>query len=807
MNKRIDAHTNKAFYVCLVLSVFLWTSCNVTKSIPKDKYLLRSNTLKIKSDKLITRKGELKDNMDRLIQQKPNYYTGIPFIHIPTKLILYNLNPAKYEKNTENFQLKSKTVERPVLYDSVLMEKSAQNLRNYLINQGYFYSKVRDTVLFKKKKAYAIYNINTGNSYLVNKIDFETGIDDSTIKKLVNDAKNLSVFKKGTEFSFSLFDDERARITSMLRNNGYFNFTQENISFVLDTANKTVFKNADNPIEGAISFIITQKSKKRPTCDIKVVISKEDEPNAFKRYGIRSVDIYPDYVSPQDFRDSSMILKEANGLKIKYHNFYVRENVILKHTYLFPGNYYSEADYDKTINKLSELGIFQYVRISFKVDTANKDVLICRVEMNRNKKYYFGPSIEFSNGSTYVLGSSVGATFRNINLERGANLLTISANGGIEMNDTLQHGFLKNLYVQTKYYGINASIDFPKFIAPFASRNFTNSNLPHTIVAIGSNVLERVDYFTLINNNISFSYNWRESPTKVWTLSPAFVNIIRLPKISDNFQKRLDTNAFLANSYKKTFIEGENISYTFSNQDKKGGRNFSFLKISFEEAGGLLGLINNFSNSIKNIDSDQFAQYIKFDFDAQHQFTFRHSKIALRFDGGIGLPNGQSNTLPYVKQYFVGGPYSLRGWRVRTLGPGSSYDTTGKTFIDRTGDIKLEMNSEFRFDIVQLFAGFIKMNGAIFTDAGNIWLARKSSSYAGGNLDITTFGQDVAADFGAGARFDIATFITLRFDLAFPVKKPYVYTNNGWVIKDIDFSNPTWRANNLVFNIAIGYPF
>lgn len=150
----------------------------------------------------------------------------------------------------------------------------------------------------------------------------------------------------------------------------------------------------------------------------------------------------------------------------------------------------------------------------------------------------------------------------------------------------------------------------------------------------------------------------------------------------------------------------------------------------------------------------------------------------------------------------------MRGWRIRTLGPGSYYDSTKQVdYIDLTGDIKLEMNAEYRINIAQLFSGAIKMNGAAFADAGNIWLAKPDKSYPGGEFQFSTLGQDIAADVGAGLRFDVASFLTFRLDLAMPVKKPYVSTNSGWVFNQIDFKDPTWRTNNLIFNFAIGYPF
>ena len=229
-----------------------------------------------------------------------------------------------------------------------------------------------------------------------------------------------------------------------------------------------------------------------------------------------------------------------------------------------------------------------------------------------------------------------------------------------------------------------------------------------------------------------------------------------------------------------------------------------------EEAGALLGGINQLGVALNNLYSIQYAQYYKFDFDARHYFTLPHSVFAFRFYGGVGVPYGQSDALPYIKQYFAGGPYSLRGWRIRTLGPGSYYDITAGSNtdqIDRTGDIKLELNGEFRFPISMLFAGAVKMNGVIFGDAGNIWLAKKDPSYVGGNFDINYLGQDIAADIGGGFRFDIASFLTFRVEAAIPVKKPYVDNNYGWVFNQIDIFNSTWRVNNLIVFASIGYPF
>ena len=808
MSNKVTDNKGRALFVLLLLSLWVTTGCHTTKTLAPGQYLLRQNSIRLKYEQNVTRKGELKDNIQKVIVQKPNnYFLGI----FPIKLWLYNLNPRKYEKDTINFQLKSHTVERPIVFDSSMMRRSAQNIKNYLYNQGYFYAQVNDTVKFRKKKAYISYNIKTGFAYIINNVDFASSVKDSAIRHFIADTKDQTYLQKGADFSFSLFESERSRITSVLRDHGYFKFSQDNILFQMDTVSKTLLRGADNPFESAVNFIAQQKAHRRPTTDIQIIISKEDEPDAYKRYVISKVEIYPDYASRKDLQDSTMITKSVGGMTFKYHDYYVHDKVLQKHIYLTPGKYYSQTDYDNTITKLNELGIFQFLRVTFREDTTNgENLLTCRIEANKAQKHTLATNYEVSNGTNYLFGTSLTETFRDINIAKGANLLTITANGGIELPPDTGNHYFKNLFIQTKYYGLNASLDFPKFIAPIAANRFSSVNLPHTIVSVGTNLIDRVNYFTLITDNLNFKYDWHETPTKTWDLSPAFINIIRLPNESDSFKARLDQNEFLRNSYKENFIEGENLSFTFSDQDKKHGRNYSFVNAGVEEAGALLSAINGVGASLNDLFKIKYAQYTKFDLDAKHYFSMQRAVFVLRFNAGIGIPYGQSTALPYIKQYYAGGPYTMRGWRIRSLGPGSSNDSSvlnSTEYIDRTGDIKMEFNSELRFDIAQLFAGFIKLNGALFADAGNIWLARKDPGFPGGEFRFSTLGQDVATDIGAGARFDIASFVTLRFDLAFPVKKPYVFQNNGWVFDQINFGDPTWRANNLVLSVAVGYPF
>ncbi|GAA4470519.1 BamA/TamA family outer membrane protein [Nemorincola caseinilytica] len=803
-------------YICrcvlpLLLAALL-AACSSTKHLEKDQYLLWKNKIVLKNETPMPNKGELKENLDNLVVQQPNSnFMGITVVKIPKKLWAYN---RRYKRlHTRPDSLLPKSVQRPVIFDSLTMPQSEQNMKNYLFNQGFFYARVHDTVVFRKKKAYTTYTVETGPNYKIDRINYN--IDDSAIAAVVRGASDATRLKKGTIFTYSLLEEERSRITTAVNNNGYRRFNLENITFKIDTIDRSIFKIGASPFENAVNYI-SRTAKRKGTLDIDIIIRKADDSLSYNKYTISKITVYPDYGGAEDRNDTNMITRNIKGVEFKYHSEYVLPRVLYRHMFLAPGNTYSKADEERTISRMGGLGIFHYIRVQFRENRVTRDSLDCSIYLNRAQKYDFSTNFEVSNGTTYDLGNSLSLNFRNKNFLRGANLLTISASGGIELyyDENLADDLYKRFQLLTQYYGINASLDFPKFVAPVASSIFSNSNLPHTVISVGENVIHRINYFQLLNTSATFSYNWRESETKTWTLTPAFINKIRLPEkeLTDSFQKVLSSNEYLSNSYKQTFIEGENISFRFDNSARRKGRSYSYLRVAFEEAGGVLKGARKLGyalNQLYTLQDTNFAQYTKYDLDARHYFAIRKSVMALRFNGGVGIPYGPPWTLPYIKQYFAGGPYSLRGWRIRSLGPGSYRKSLTEKVnqIDLTGDIKLEANAEYRFPVMPLFAGAVKMNGALFADAGNIWLANPDTAYAGGELAMDKLGQDIAMDLGIGSRFEIASFLTVRVDMAIPVKKPYVHTNSGWVFKDIAPFDNGWRAENVVFSFSIGYPF
>jgi outer membrane protein insertion porin family len=767
----------KASYFSLLL-LLVFTGCNTTRHLKEGEYLLRKTSVKIESDRPIKRKGEMKENLERLVAQKPNSRQMLGLV--PYKLTLYNIRYEKYQKDSANFQLKSKTVEAPVIYDSLQKRRTAVNMKGYLFHSGYFYAVITDTTKFTKKKAYVDYNVYPGVNYFINKTELD--VDDPAIREIIDKVAAWSVLKTGEEFSYDLLEREQGRITTRLRDVGYFRFTNDNVTFVLDSVNKR------NPADSA-------KGEQPLKLDIRIVI-RPDNPKSFMRYGINRITVFPDFRSSEDFRDTTMRESYAEGIRFRYHDYYIREKVIARHMFLAPQTWYSQTNYDQTIANLNNIGVFQTIRISYREDTTVEQEgnwLNAAVYLTPADKLDFSTSFDISNAVTYDVGSGVTLGLRNHNFAKGANFLSSAVTGSVEtLYDTVQ----KKFRLSAKSISTNVSIEFPKFLLPVAQNKIRPRNMPRTVIGAGWSLFDRERYFTLISTSANFVYRWRETEKKSWEVSPVFVNIVNLPRIDTVFQKRLDTNAFLRRTYTKSFIEGENASFIYSDREKKGGRNYSYVKISLEEAGALMSAIDLL------IDTLNYSKYVKFDADMQHFFTWLHSSVALRLYGGIGMAYDTSNTLPYLKQYFAGGPFSMRGWQQRSLGPGSYFnpsDTLNSAPVDRTGDIKLELNAEYRFDILKLFGGNIKVNGAVFADAGNIWFRQRSPSFPNGEFSLDRFGKEIAVNGGVGVRIDVAGFLLVRIDPAIPLKDPVV-TNYQPFARN-------WVKNKIIWNIALGYPF
>ncbi|HET8574082.1 MAG TPA: BamA/TamA family outer membrane protein [Edaphocola sp.] len=802
----------KYFSGILILMVFsgLLTGCSTTRHLSGDQYLLRQSNLKLKTDVGVSEKGILADELRMLELQRPNTYL---FDIFPYKLWLYNMRYQKYQRDTANFQITNKVVEKPVVFDSSLMSASTENMRDFLRNQGYFYAHVADSVHFRHHRAYVQYRVHTGRRFRIDSLFFD--VQDPTLRAMIPLLRKNTLLSRHTVYSNTLAGEERSRLVNQIRDLGYYKFTVDNISFELDTLGNRMFHLTGNPFESAITFLMSgttdHKSKR---LNIRIIIHPNEEPNAFQKYRFNKVIVFPDFNDSLGIDSANYKPVYYEGLEFRFHDQKVNTGILDKKIFIRPGRLYAQSDYNQTLRQLNDLGIFQYVRlymIGVPGDSTGH-LLNCYVLMTPNEKYNFQTNVEISGGDLYAVGTAANVSVTDNNFLKGANQLTTTLSYGLELGQNKTEGlpFLQQFYFFSRNVGFNFRLSFPKFLLPVNQQRFSREALPHTFIDAGINSLTRINYFSLRSINGSFGYLWKETPTKSWSVKPVFVNVLHLSNIYPSFQERMDTIQAIRNSYQETFIEGEDIEYVINTAGVKKGQ-YIYLKLGLEEAGALMGAVKGVSGLADAPLDFTNAHYFRLDFDARQYFLRRDASFILRFAGGIGVPYAGSTVLPYIKQYFVGGAYSIRGWRPRVLGPGSYRDPNqndaDELFVDQAGDIKLEWNAEYRFNMIKLFSGAININGAVFADAGNIWLAHRDPSLPGADFKFDHLYQDIALSSGAGLRLDLGGFLVVRLDWAIPLKAPYIMDNHGWVVDKIHLSDAGWRRENMNLNVAIGYPF
>lgn len=803
---------NKGLIATISILFLLMTSgCSVTRHLDEGEYLLRRNSIDLHTKATLSERADLNEELKSLSIQRPNTYLLGMF---PYKVWLYNLRKKRYEEDSTNFQIVNRVVEAPVIFDSLKMAMSHDKMRGYLRNRGYFYAIVKDTVVFRKKRAYVNYRIQTGVSYRIDSVSIN--MPNRFLSYLVPELKKRTVLEKGLIYRNVLVGDERERLVNEIRNLGYYKFTVDNISFELDTLNSHQLKLGKDVVLGVMDYILQGvKNKERPGINIEVQVHESRDTMSFEKYALRRVVVYPDYNDTLPPNSPTYKRQEHQGIEYRTLESKVNKGILDKKISMRPGYLFSQQDYDRTLKQLNDLDIFQFVRIYFRevpADSTGNQGLEAYFVMSPKKKYDFQANVEVSGGDLYVLGTAANVSLTDNNLLKGANSLTTSVSYGLELGQhkEMEVPFFKQFYLFSNNLGLNFRLSFPKFLLPVNQNIFSRSALPKTFLEAGYTYLNRNKYFSLSSFNGGFGYQWHETRTKTWVVKPVFVNVLHLSRIDPLFQARLDTIPALRNSYQETFVEGENIEFVY-NSEGLNPLYSSFVKVGFEEAGLLVGGIKGFSQLVGAPLELSHAHYLRFDFEARQYLLRRQSSAVFRFIGGVGIPYGKSTVLPYIKQFFVGGAYSIRGWRPRVLGPGSyllsSLNPGDELFVDQSGDIKLELNAEYRFNMFKLFGGSVKFNGATFADAGNIWLMKEDPQLPGASFKFKELYQDIALSAGAGLRLDLGGFLVLRLDWAIPLKAPYVMENHGWLIDKMDVTNKDWRRKNMNLNLAIGYPF
>lgn len=731
-------------FIYIILGGILLYSCSVTKYVPEDRYLLNRVEVSIADE---TSTDINVGYMKSYVTQNENSRW---FSSAKVPLFIYSfsgIDTAKWINRT----LKA-LGEPPVIYDSLLSKQSCQNLRLELQNQGYLDANVTLREMYKGKKVSLNYLLQPGERYYVRNIKYE--IQDSLIAKIPQITDNgQRLLYPNMIFNAKSLDDERKRITRILTNIGYYKFNKDYISFLADT------------IAGSKDIDLTLV--------LRLYHTKSNVDTLHSRYKIHNV-----------------VFKSADGVS----DVDLRSRVLLNNSFIEPEEYYSAEDLRDTYNRFGRLQAVRYTNISF-VEHADSNLLDCDIRLTTNKPH----SISFQPEGTNTagdLGIAASLTYQNRNIFKGSESFSIELRGAYEAIRGLE-GYSNSNFEE---YNIESSLLFPRFIAPFLSYDFRRRINATSEVVLMYNLQNRPEYYRRVLS-AAWKYKWNDSDHHdSYQIDLLDLNYVFMPWISNRFREdyledNTNRNAILRYNYEDLFIMKFGFRYNYNNGNKA-------IKANIETAGNLLGLLSNVAEFKKNelgqnkLFNIAYAQYVKADVDYTKYFNI-DTRNTIVFHAGLGIayPYGNSTILPFEKRYFSGGANSVRGWSVRSLGPGRYKGTDGNIdFINQTGDMKIDVNLEYRTRLMG------KLDGAIFVDAGNIWTLRYYEEQPGGQFDISTFYEQLAVGYGVGLRLNF-DFFTLRFDMGMKAVDPAYTGRKHYPILNHNFNR------DFAFHFAVGMPF
>jgi outer membrane protein insertion porin family len=778
----------KKVALSLIVLAFL-SGCTGMKYVPDDKVLYTKSEVKLIPEGRVKAKGKIKELLYSNINPKPN--TNI--LGMRPGLWFYYVAGNPKKKGLRRF-IKNKMGQAPVYMTDIDPDKTTELLKGHLINNGYFHSRVVSKTKVKGKKGKVLFTAYVQPPYRFRNISTPT-ID--TLFTNIDSLKKDSFVKRGQRYNLERLQAEHERLEEALENLGFYYFDDRHLIYEADS---TVGKRQ---------------------VDLLLTLEPGVPEKARRLYTVRSVNIFPDFTLSID----TTHLKSVDTLRINGYNYMSRQHLfrpkaITDVIALRPGKTYRRIDREYTLSHLMTLGAFKFVNIKFIESAVDSNALDANIYMTPFLKKSIRAEFQTTSKSNNFVGPGLSVTFTNRNTLRGSERLDLTLSSGYEV----QVGRKQSNPLNSLEIGGEARLVLPRFITPFKKNYPAKKYLPTTEVALGTRIQQRLGFFNLNSLNLSYGYTWKENTLKNHEFYPIDINFVQLGKTSEEFNNLLEQNPFLKRSFESQFIPGARYSYTINTQvserynEKFRERKFEPSQFYFngrvDIAGNLFQLIQGRSFEREKAEAMEgeilgspYSQFVRGEIDFRHYFQIAEDhKFVTRINTGVGYAYGNSLTMPYIKQFAVGGSTSIRAFPARSLGPGTYYvkkDATSenqKLFIDQRGDLKVEANAEHRFDISKT------IKTAIFVDAGNIWLLNEDTTRLGGKFERKDLIKELAVGTGAGLRFDF-NFFVLRFDLAFPLRKPWLPDGQRWVFNEFALGSRNWRRENLILNIAIGYPF
>ena len=747
-------------YYLIALGIVALSSCSVNKFIPEDKVLYTGANINLSFEERPSDKSELKSELEGILYPTPNSR----FLGMRLGLYYhYRAQKTKFGPITKF--LNKKFGEKPVYLSDVDISRTEQLLNNRMENHGFFTNQVTSEIATKDKKAEINYSLEISAPYFLRY--YQLDLDSSQLLTDIREYIPQTILKPESRFDLTNFKEERSRIDNFLKTKGYYNFNGDFLIFEADT----------NNLEGRQFDLYLRLKKSTPY--------KSTIP-----YRINSIEVYPNYKQSVD--SSAQDTTVVENIAVIQSDEYFNPKLIPYYLLMKEDTRYSPRKSEVTSQRYSSIGMYKYVNIRHmegtKVDSTDSTGLLdTKIYLSPMTRRSLRVQVQAVSKSNNFAGPSLRSIYSNRNLFHGGELLQLSGHIGYETQITGG----KNTGLSSTQFGFSGDLIFPRLI-PISMVDRFKYDVPKTKISLGIEYLNRSKLYQLRTLQTSYGYDWNASKYIYHQFNPISLNLVKLSKTTDEFDEILADNPYLASSFQQELIGGMTYSFTYSQFKNQKIKNPIYLNSNLDIAGNVFNAFTKAENENgkETIFGLEYTQYAKADADIRFHFDLgKGHQLVSRLYGGIGIAYDNSDAMPFAKQFYSGGPYSVRAFKIRSLGPGTytpdeTSDNTS-SFFDRTGDIRLEGNVEYRFPIYS----FLK--GALFVDAGNVWLREGNASLSGSKF-TSSFLNELGVGTGSGLRVDIQNFV-IRGDLAFPLDTP------------TGSFKPDPRA--MVFNFAIGYPF
>ena len=792
----------------LLACMLCLSACSTNKHLLEDQAFVHGNTIELIGDKgKNVKKNKLKNGLLGLVKQQPND----KFLGINRRWFYYNkLKKGKIDKEK---QLGKRTIyEEPSIFAPELAEETTAAMTNYLKDRGFFRPMVSYTTNVENKQLTVNYLVKLGKLYTIDTVRFIS--PDTSIQKILTEISSTTILKKGEPVANQLYEEEKRRITNHLRNIGYREFY---INYIDQLSTK-----ADTAISTQLPLILT-------------VFPFSDE-QSHQIYKINNISIFP-YVAPNtDLSTLQDTLIDGIRFYMPSGRFPIKPEVISKRIFLEKGALYSQENFNKTVRSLGSLGIFKYANIKDQVSQDSSNKIDFNIYLPANKKIVLGADIEIRNTflsessiiTNNFLGGALNFSYRNRNLLRGSEELRVNFGIGGEFGSVEGSRVFQSFDVTPQI-----ELDIPKFSDPFRFVRFLNRlklfsddfykslhENATTRLSFGVKWSQRRQFWGYFSSDFSIGYQLQKNPKRRYFVNQFGLNLFK-PSVSERGQVIFDNNPFLERSFNNsqlfTGILFKDFGMVFTGRNNRTKDSYR-LNLSFELSGAEVFLANTIYNEFQKQEASKitfqifnldFSQFARIDIDGSfYKYVTNRHTLAFRLNVGWAKPYGFSTDIPYVKQFFAGGPTSIRAWKIRELGPGSYQDpgtfpgySANSTPFYQTGDIKILFSAEYRFNMFKVYS--FDLEGALFLDGGNVWTSKVDPDRPGAEWSSSSFYKQIALGSGIGFRMDFEYF-KLALDLGYRVRNPYPNSVGSY------WAYERWRELKLKginYNLAVGYPF